>query len=130
MALTHTTAVRNAAADAVVDLIDAGTTDATGDLVLMTSGDVEVATLAMTNPAYGAAGAVVAGRADSATISDDTNATGGTLALFKVQDRDNTEIFRGTVTATGGGGDIEASSVTVAAADTVQCSALNYSASA
>lgn len=130
MALTHTTAARNAAADAVVDLIDVGTTDANGDLVIMTSGDVEVATLAMTAPAYGAAGAVVAGRADSATISDDTSATGGTAALFKVQNRDNTEIFRGTVTATGGGGDIEASSVTIAALDTVQCSALNYSASA
>jgi hypothetical protein len=130
MAITHVTAVRNAAADAVVDRIDAGVADANGDLVLMAAGDVEVATLEMANPAYGDAGAAVAGRADSNAIADDTNATGGTLALFKIQDRDNGEVFRGTVTGVGGGGDIEASSATVNASDTVQCTGLNYAAPA
>ena len=121
MAITLTTAARNAACDAIVDLIDGGTTDANGDLVFMTSGDVEVATLAMSNPAFGAA---AAGVATANTISDDTNATGGTVAKFKIQNRDNTEVFQGTVTVTSGGGDIEMSSLSVGATDTVSVTSM------
>ena len=119
MAVTLTTAARNAACDAVVDLIDGGTTDANGDLVIRTSGDVEVATLAMSNPAFGAA---ATGVATAATISDDTNATGGTAANFIFQDRDNAEVLQGSVSATGGGGDLELSSVSIGAGDTVSVS--------
>jgi len=125
MALTHATAARNAAANAVVDLLDAGVTDANGDLVIMTSADVAVATLALTNPAFGNA---AAGVATANAISDDTNAAGGTAALFKLQDRDNVEVVRGTVTATGGGGDIELSSTNISAGDTVSISSLTYTA--
>lgn len=125
MALTHATAARNAAANAVVDLLDAGITDANGDLVIMTSADVAVATLALTNPAFGNA---AAGVATANAISDDTNAAGGTAALFKLQDRDNVEVVRGTVTATGGGGDIELSSTNISAGDTVSISSLTYTA--
>lgn len=117
MAVTLTTAARNAACDAIVDLIDAGTTDANGDLEIMTAGDVEVATLACSNPAFGAA---ATGTATAATISDDTNATGGTAALFKFQDRDNTEVFRGSVGTSGE--DLNLSSVTIGAGDTVSVS--------
>jgi len=130
MSLTHIAGIRNSMADAAVDPIDTGTTDLTGDLVIMAAGDVEVATLAFANPAYGNGGAVVAGRADSNTIADDTNATGGVAALFKIQNRDNVEQWRGTVTGTGGGGDIEASNTTIGVGNTVQCSALNYTAPA
>lgn len=130
MAITHTNVtplfVRNVLADAVVDLIDGGTTDPNGDLVIMTSGDVEVATLAFANPAFGAAASAVA---TANAIADDTSATGGTAALFKVQDRENREIFRGTVTATGGGGDMELSSVTIGATDTVSVTSFTYTAS-
>lgn len=124
-AITHTTATRNTLADTVVDLIDVGTTNPQGQLVIMTSGDVEVATLNMSNPAFGAA---AAGVATASAISDDTSATGGTAALFKLVDRDGTEIVRGTVTATGGGGDIELSSVSIGAGDTVSISSLTYTA--
>jgi len=117
MAVTLTTAARNAAANAIVDLIDVGSTDANGDLVIMTSGDAEVATLAMTNPAFGAA---ATGVATAAAISDDTNATGGTAALFKFQDRDNTEVFRGSVGTSGE--DLNLSSVVIGAGDTVSIS--------
>lgn len=126
MALTHVTAIRNTLADAVVDALDAGTTDANGDLVIMDSGDTEVATLGLSNPAFGAA---ASGTATANSISDDTNATGGTAAKFKMQDRDNGEVFRGTVTATGGGGDLELSSVSIGASDTVSVSSFTYSAS-
>ena len=125
MSLTHTTAVRNGLADYTVDQVDAGAGDAQGDLVIMTSGDVEVATLTMSNPAFGAASG---GTATASAITDDTSATGGTAAKAKLQNRANTEIVRCSVTATGGGGDIELSSVVIGAGDTVSVSSLTYSA--
>jgi len=128
LALTHSTAIRNTLADAVVDAIDAGTTDANGDLVIMTTGlGTEVATLGFAATAFGAASS---GTATAAAITSDSSATGGTAATFKVQNKDNTLIFSGTVTATGGGGDIELSSVSIGAGDTVSVTSFTYSASA
>ncbi len=125
MAITHVATVRNGLADYVVDLIDGGSGDANGDIVIMTSGDVEVATLAFSDPAFGAASG---GTATANTISDDTNATGGTAALFKVQDKSNAEVFRGTVTATGGGGDMQLSSVAIGNGDTISITSFTYTA--
>ena len=119
MTTTLTTATRNAAADAIVDLVDGGTTDANGDLVIQTSGDVEVATLAMSNPAFGAA---AAGVATANSISDDTNATGGTAANFILQNRDNTEVIRGDCGTSGA--ELNLSSLSIGAGDTVSVSAL------
>ena len=123
MALTHVAAARNAAVDAVVDLIDAGA--GAGNIVIMTSGDVEVATLPFSDPAFGNA---AAGVATANSITDDTDATGGTAALFKVEDSDNNEVFRGTVTVTSGGGDMELSSLAIGAGDTVSISSFTYTA--
>lgn len=117
MAITITTAAANAQCNALVDLVDAGTTDANGDLVIMTSGDVEVATLACSNPAFGAA---ASGVATASAISDDTSATGGTAALHKFQDRDNTEVWRGTVGTSGA--DLNLSTTTIGAGATVSVS--------
>jgi hypothetical protein len=126
MALTHVTTIRNQLADVTVDAIDAGSTDTTGDLEIMTSGDVEVATLTWTaTPAFGAASG---GTATMNAINDDTNATGGTAALFKFQDRDNAEVFRGTVATSGA--DLNLSSVAIGATDTVSITSFTYSASA
>ena len=117
MALTLPTATRNAACDAVVDLVDAGTTNASGQIVFRTSGDVEVATLPMSNPAFGNAGASVAGRADASAITDDSSATGGTTTKFTLEDRDETEIFEGSVGTSGE--DINLTSTVIGAGDTV-----------
>jgi len=125
MALTHIAATRNAMADAAVDLIDIGTTDLNGDLVLMTGGDVEVSILAMANPAYGNA---AAGVAQENAITDDPSSAGGTIALFKLQNRDNAEVLRGTVTAVGGGGDIELTSLVIAVNEAVSITDLSYAA--
>lgn len=123
MALTHTTAVRNSLADAVADACDVGTTNASARLVIMTSGDVEVATLDMSNPAFGAASA---GAVTASAITADTSATGGTAALFKITDRDNTEIYRGSVGTSGA--DLNLSSLSVGVGDTVSVSSLVYTA--
>lgn len=117
MAMTVSDAAANAAIDAVVDLVDGGTTDPNGDLVIMTSGDVEVATLAFSNPAFGNA---AARSAAANAISDDTSATGGTAALHKVQNRDNVEVWRGNVQTSGG--DLNLSSLNIGANDTVSVS--------
>ena len=120
--ITHVVAIRNTIVDAVVDAIDAGTTDTTGDLVIMTSGDVEVATLSWTaTPAFGAS---AAGTATMNAINDDTNATGGTAALFKFQDRDNGEVFRGVVGTSGE--DLNLSSLNIGATDTVSITSFTY----
>jgi len=125
MALTHVTAVRNSLAEVVSTATDAGA--GAGQLVIMTSGDVEVATLTFSDPAFGAA---ASGSITANAITDDASATGGTAALFKVTDSTGAEVYRGTVTATGGGGDLELSSVTISAGDAVSVSSLVYTASA
>lgn len=126
MALTHTTAIRNQLADLVVDAIDGGTTDTTGDLVIMAAADAEVATLSWTaTPAFGAA---ASGTATMNAINDDTSATGGTAIAFKFQNRDNTEIFRGSVSTSGA--DLNLSSTSIGAGDTVSITSFTYSASA
>ena len=127
MALVHVAATRNAMSNACVDRIDLGSADATGDLVIMTSGDVEVSTHLCANPAFGDSSS---GTATANAIGDDTSAAGGTAAKFKFQDRDNGEVFRGSVTAGGGGGDIELDNVSVGVAVTVSITAFSYSASA
>lgn len=89
-----TIASRNAMLDAFLDLIDGGTTDATGDLVIRDASDIAVATLNFSNPAFPAASA---GSATANAIASDTNAAGGTANDFIIQDRDNVELLEGTV---------------------------------
>ena len=125
MAVTHVAALRDTLCNAAVDALDTGTTDAAGDLVFDTSGDVEVATLLLTNPAFGAASSAVA---TAAAINDDTSATGGTTTKFVLNDRDNTDTIFGSVTATSGGGDIELSSNIISAGQTVSMTSLTYTA--
>lgn len=117
MAITLETVARNAACDAVVDLLDGGT------LEFQTSGGVEVATLTFGTPAFGAASA---GTATANAITSDTNATGGTIAKAVLKTSGAAAVVTYTVTATGGGGDIELSSVAIGAGDTVSVSSLTY----
>ena len=123
MALTHATAVRNTLADAINTAVNAGA--GAGQLVIMTSADVEVATLTMSDPAFGAA---TSGSITANAIADDTNATGGTAALFKVTDSTGAEVYRGTVGTSGA--DLNLSSLSIGAGDTVSVTSLVYTASA
>jgi hypothetical protein len=125
MAVTHPTAVRTGIADFVVDQLDEGTPP--GHLVFQTSGAVTVATLTFSNTAFGAA---AAGTATAAAITSDTNAVGGTIAKAELRNAANTAKILCSVTATGGGGDIELNSVIVSAGQTVAMTSLTYSAPA
>lgn len=122
MAITHSTTIRNAIADLVVDAIDAG---GAGTLEFQTSGDVEVATLTFSATAFGAASS---GTATADTITSDTSATGGTVAKFVVKSGGDATIFSGAVATSGS--DINLSSLSVGSGDTVSISSLTYSAPA
>jgi hypothetical protein len=122
MAVTHPTAVRNALADYVVDQLDLNSPP--GKLIMQTAGGATVATLTFANPAFGAA---AAGTATANAITDDTNAVGGTIAKGEMRNGAGTAQALFSVTATGGGGDIQMNSVVVSAGQTVRVSSLTYS---
>jgi len=114
---TLETAARNAACDAIVDLIDAGA--GAGTLVFETSGDVEVATLTFSDPAFGNA---ATGTATAGSITSDTNATGGTIAQASAYDSNSAKVIEFTCGTSGA--DINLSSLSITAGDTVSCSSL------
>lgn len=113
MATRISTAARNAAADGVVDLLDAGlaagyiqiytgtqpatpNTAATGTLL---------GTLTLSDPAFGAA---ASGTATAAAITDDTSAdASGTAGWFRALDSNANPVIDGSITGIGGGGDME-----------------------
>ena len=119
MAVTLTTAARNAACNAIVDLVDAGAGDST--LVFYAADTTtEVATLTFAATAFGASGAVNPGEAVAAAITPDSSATGGTTTVAKFLDGDGTEVLRCSVTTTAvGTGDILLSNNVITAGETV-----------
>lgn len=117
-------ATRSAACDAIVDLVDGGAGAGTLEIKSADSsvaGTNEVATLTFADPAFGNASNGVASLASAMT--DDTNATGGTAATFTIFDSNSVAILRGTVGTSGA--DINISSTTIGAGDTVSISALS-----
>ena len=121
MAVTHpVTATRNGIADYVVDQLDGGTL-----IFYAADGTTEVATLTFGTPAFGAA---AAGVATANAITQDSSATGGTTTIANLTTSGASEIVECSVTASGGGGDIELCTNVVAATDTVSVSSLTYTA--
>ena len=120
------TAARNAAADGVVDLLDAGA--GAGYIEIRTGaqpaavGDAAtgtlLATLPLSDPAFGAA---ANGTATAGAITSDANAdNSGNAGWFRAYDSEGTAVIDGSVTATGGGGDMQLTSVAITAGETVQ----------
>jgi len=112
------TALRNVLADAIDNEINTGA--GVADLQFETSGDVEVATIALQNPAFGAAAAGVITLA-GVPLSD-LSATGGTTVQASVFDRDATKQFEMTVGTSGT--EIIISSTVIGATDQVDLTAL------
>lgn len=131
MATRLSTAARTAAADAVVDLIDAGA--AAGTLKIYsgtqpanadtTPAGTLLATVAWADPAFGAASSGVATATDPAGV---TGAAAGTAGCFLVEDSNGANVWDGTVTATGGGGDLTLSTTTISVGVTVDITAFTY----
>lgn len=109
------TALRNVLADAIDTEINTGAGTATFELE--TSGDVEIATINLQNPAFGAAAAGVITLA-GVPLSD-SSATGGTVAQASIYDRDATKQFELTQ-----GTDFTITSTTVTATEQVDLTSL------
>lgn len=124
MAVTHPTDVRNDIADLVVDKIDVS---GPGTIVFQdgSQNDSAVATLTFSATAFGAASN---GIATAAAIVGDSDCNAGTVSKFTVFDGAGDSCFNGTVTATGGGGDIVLSSTSIGKGDTITISSLTYEA--
>lgn len=108
MAITIASAVQtsmiNAAANAWADSIDGGA--GAGHIRLtLADGTTEVATCVGQDPFFGSA---VAGVCTQSGNAVDSAATGnaGAVTLFQARDSDNTECWNGTVSESGGGGDL------------------------
>lgn len=125
---TYPNSVLNARADATVDLVDAGTTNANGRCLVYTTG---FATLLiqfeLQDPAYSAASGSGAATLQGTPISA-TAAAGGTAADYRVVDRDNNTVWEnsGGVTATGGGGELQISNTTIVSGNTYQLASLTH----
>lgn len=136
VAITNASAV--AAANAVVDRIDLGTTNAQGRLRIYAgaipanadaalSGNTLLAELQMSNPAFGNA---ADGNPDAiATASAITQAAAvatGTASFFRIINRDEVVILQGSISAVGGGGDLIFNSVAIQSSAVVQVTQLTY----
>lgn len=125
MAVTHSTAARDAATNAVTGLL--GTSPR---LVFRTTGTVSapgtaLATLTMSSTGFGASSS---GTATANAITSDTNAAGGgTVATATIQTSGGTVVIHCQVAASAS--DINMTNgLTIAAGDTVSCSSLTYTA--
>ena len=123
--LQHPTSVRNAIADTVVDLIDAGS--GAGKLKFYTAdGGSLLAELTFSATAFGAA---TGGVATAAAITADSNTAFGEVTWFEVQDSDGTLVFEGDVSSDdAANGSIQLSSTNLGTGDTVSVSSLTYTA--
>ena len=112
-----------AACDAIVDLLDGGSGAATVEIRSgaaptncedADSGTL-LAVLTCSDPAFGAAAdANPGGRATASSVTSDSSANAtGTAAHFRAKDSNGVVITQGSVTATGGGGDMEINSTSV-----------------
>lgn len=114
---------RNAACDAVVDLVDAGA--GAGTIEFKTSaattvaGNGEVATVTFSDPGFGAS---ASGVATASAITSDTNATGGTTTKATWYDSNSDPKLTCTVGTSGS--EINLSNNVVGAGDTVSISSL------
>jgi len=125
MAIRLPAASRNAAADAVVDRADGGSGAGTIEIRTGTqpaSADSAatgtlLATITLGDPAFGPASNGTAALADTplsgAAVAD------GTAGWFRMLDGDGNTVLDGSVSATGGGGDLQLSTTTITTGLTV-----------
>lgn len=103
--MTHNATLRNTIAAAVLTAIDAQSNS--GKLIIKDSGNVVLATFQLgatpnTKPSGTVSGAVLT----LANVTGVNASATGTATQFVITDGSSTTILAGTVTATGGGGDI------------------------
>jgi hypothetical protein len=139
MATRLPNASQQAAADAVVDLIDVGSGETEGKLRIYAGaqpadadsapvGDL-LCEIDLAQPAFGAAASTGTATALGVPLSGVGTAaasTGTAAQSFRIVDRDDATILDGAVTGSGGGGELELDNVSIAEAQAVSITALTY----
>lgn len=122
MAVTLTTKARNAACNAIVDLVDEGA--AAGTVLFETSGGTDLCECVMSDPGFGAAatGVATASAIAQGTVAGSANPSTIARALFR--DSDDEEMFRCDVGLSGS--DINLTAVAVNDGDTIEITALTF----
>jgi len=109
MAISKATVAKNAACNAIVDLVD---TNAPGSLKIygsiLPAPSTLLTSFTLNNPAFGSASD---GTAVANAITPSSATADGTASTFTVYDGNSAPIFSGTVSATGFGGDLQFNSV-------------------
>jgi hypothetical protein len=123
MAVTHSTASRDAATNAVVDQLDgAGSKLA----FRISAAGAIAATLTFATPAFGGSST---GTATAGAIASDTNAAGNASAVSHATFQTSGDVVAVTCQVAASGSDINMSNgLTIASGDTVSCSSLTYTA--
>jgi len=116
---TLATIARNAAVDAVAALLNSG------DIRFETSGNAQVALCGFGATAFGSA---ATGSATANAISDDSDADGGTVDHAVLRKSDTSEVMECTCGTSGS--DINLSSLTIGAGDTVKVTSFTLSQAA
>jgi hypothetical protein len=136
MATRISQAAAKAACDAVVDLLDAG--PAAGYIEIRSgsqpatvntaaSGTL-LGTLTLSDPAFGNATTASPSVATASAITSDSSADAtGTAGWFRGYDSTGTAVIDGSVTATGGGGDLTLDSVSIVAGGVIAISSWTVS---
>ena len=125
-----------AACNGIVDRLDAGagagllriyTGTAPTDVDAAPTGTL-LAELTLSDPAFGAAvDANPGGRATANSITADASANAtGTAGYFRAVDSDGNGAIQGSVTATGGGGDLELNSTSITSGIEVQVTSWTF----
>lgn len=121
MATTISTGARNAAVDAITALLNGGTVEIRTGSQPAGPGSAATGTLlgslALSATAFGAASS---GSATANTITSDTSAdNSGTAGWFRAKASGGSGVIDGSITATGGGGDLTLDNVSVVAGGTI-----------
>ena len=123
MAVTHSTASKDLATNAVVDQLDGA---GSKFCFRISSAGAIAATLTMATPAFGASSS---GTATAGTITQDSNATGNASAVSHATLQTSGDVVAITCQVAASASDINMTGgLTIGAGDTVTCSSLTYAA--
>jgi hypothetical protein len=133
MALSFSDALRNARANAITAAVDAGS--GAGILEIRTGAKPAspddaatgtlLASITLADPSFGAAVDGVITLDNTPELSDASADATGTAAHFRIKTSAGTGVIDGTVTATGGGGDLTLNTVSLVAAATFTITGTN-----
>ena len=127
MPVTHSNAARDAINDALDAVINAGSANASGQLVLL-DGATDIVVFDLANPAFGASSAGTL-TLDVGGSGIDANAIAtGEVDSAEIRDRDEDPHIFCSVGGVGSGADIEVSNVSIATAQDCTLESLSYTA--